>query len=107
MRQNNIVLIERLLLVKDYIINDRCFSGICDAVDNVGILNRHKWNKFETLDLKDYIKKNKPSFTNEYKEFTYNKFWCDNRYWWDRICDAPETKQIRIDYLTKLIDNIK
>ncbi len=57
----------------------------------------------------DYLIKNKPTPDNQYKEFTQNQYWIteDSAFWWNTIHTVPETRQIRIDYLTKLIDNVK
>ncbi len=96
---------ELLVMVRQYIIDDYCQTGICDAIANLGF--NHEWDKHRLIYLKQYIVDNKPNLSNEYKEFTDNHYWINNLYWWTPICKAPETKQNRIDYLTKLIDNIK
>ncbi len=55
-----------------------------------------------------YLEENKPTPNNQYAEFTNNIYWTVNsRYWWKTIDNFPETKEIRIDYLTALINNIK
>ncbi len=54
-----------------------------------------------------YIYDNKPNKDNEYSEFMDNEYWCDKLCWWSRMCVVPETRQIRVDYLSKLIANIK
>lgn len=56
-----------------------------------------------------YLLDNRPSENNDYKEFMVYPYWenSNNPYWWSRIGSYPKTKQIRIDYLNKLIANIK
>ncbi len=61
----------------------------------------------EKVFIINYLFVNRPTKENEYKEFTENKHWTDNSFWWRPIHDIFSTKQIRIDYLTKLIANIK
>ncbi len=80
--------------------------GICDVITEIGYNNILNGDNNEDTILKLYLKENKPSPDNEYKEFTKNKYWLDGLYWWDVIYEAPETRQIRIEYLTKLINNI-
>ena len=54
----------------------------------------------------DFLRENKPSKNNDYSEFTDSLYWSNDYIWWDAISDISETRQIRIDYLTKLTNNI-
>ncbi len=79
--------------------------GICDSIQALYL------KLLISYDERDYIYKfiyvNKPTPYNEYKHFTENEYWYDGIFWWKRINFAPETKQIRIDFINELIDNIK
>ncbi len=80
-------------------------TGICKVIE---VLSREKIITLnETKFVKQYLFLNKPSVFNQYKEFTQNEYWLGRVFWWNVICDAPETKQIRIDFITALINNIK
>ena len=80
-------------------------AGIC------AVVNYLKTNNFITYRegylVVDYLYDNKPTNKNEYAEFMDNEFWYDKLCWWKMIYHAPETRQIRIDYLNKLIENSK
>lgn len=61
---------------------------------------------YEYIDTKKLLRINRPTENNQYKEFF--KVICDKDiYWWKPINLNIETKQIRIDYLNKLLSNIK
>ncbi len=88
---------------------ERYQYGICKAINEVFDVT-NSFNIREYKFVKKYLFDNKPTPDNEYKEFTNNEYWDKNKlvlFWWKPIDDFPKTKQIRIDYLTKLIDNIK
>lgn len=106
--------IEILNLVKTLLgYTDFC-HGICGVVNsllfNKGIsIDEHS----ETINL---LNENKPTPDNQYKVFTENDFWVDitipshtifEGYWWLPIYRNESMRQIRIDYITKLIDNLK
>ncbi len=99
--------IELLDLIRTRLINRKNSQlGICYILVYIGSekLVSSKDSRFIT----NLLKENKPTSDNEYKEFFESEFWFDNDgYWWKPINEAPETRQIRIDYLTKLIGNIK
>ncbi len=84
---------------------NRFQTGICKSINKLQIQN--KMSYIEEAHLKGYLKQNKPTKDNQYAEFTKNKYWLNDSYWWYVIEDVPQTKQIRIDFLTKLIANIK
>ncbi len=86
-------------------------SGICEIL---GVMYGKEIITYtEKGILLKYLEANKPTKRNAYKEFTQNEYWLNNDspmtscFWWTRISETPKAKQIRIDYLTKLIDNIK
>ncbi len=101
--------IQLFQLVKENLINGNPKNqyGICQAINNVAYSKEVTINDDEYFFLKFHLDVNKPTRQNEYAEFMHPKYWLDGAYWWDTIDDYPETKQIRIDYLTKLISNIK
>ncbi len=80
-------------------------SGICNVIS--GMYQIHIITFEERNFLRDYVMENKPSIFNQYKEFMNNKYWTGEMHWWGKIFVYPETKQIRIDFITALIDNIK
>ncbi len=99
-------------LVKQNLINGYTpiQSGICREIKNL-------YSDFViSIEEKDYLSgyiiANKPTQDNRYAKFMDNPYWlvqvnnnADN-YWWEIIYDE-KTKQIRVDYLTELINNIK
>ncbi len=101
-------LIEILKLVRNELIFDTTTFhelGICNVFS---YLKQNNFVSFSEANyVIDYIYKNKPNNQNDYAEFMNNQYWCDKMYWWNRMYINPETRQIRIDYLAKLIDNVK
>ncbi len=79
--------------------------GICKIAFDLRMLKII--SQFQNDFIYDYLMVNKPTKRNKYKEFTQNEYWVDKGYWWKPIYTSPETRQIRIDYLTKLIANVK
>ena len=57
-----------------------------------------------------FFEKNKPS-KKKHTEFTDNKYWLggntDSLFWWEVMREAPETRQIRIDFVSKLINIVQ
>ncbi len=100
-------LIEILELTKENLITKQSYReyGIC------GEFSELLKNKLITSDEKDdvihFLYLNKPTYKNDYKEFRESEYWFGVLYWWKPIYKEPATRQIRIDYLTKLIANIK
>ncbi len=98
---------EILELVKDTIVHGEAYNqtGMCGILRSLvsceAILIKER---YEVL---AYLRENKPTEDNEYKEFRMSPFWIDEGYWWYEIFLFKETRQIRIDYLTALINNIK
>lgn len=101
---------QRLTYILNFICNEIQASnyhdnGICAVIYYLRL------NKFisvsEASQVVEFLYANKPTNKNEYSEFMDNEFWCDKLCWWKTISNAPETKQIRIDYLKKLISKIK
>lgn len=100
-------LIELLILTRNSIImgRNRYQSGICKCI--IKLYENMSCSYIEYKQLQRYITKNKPNSFNQYKHYTNSQYWIDDEYWWQPINLIPETKQIRIDYLNELIDNIK
>ena len=104
-------IIEILEAVKELLKDEKYKSGICGVLNIVNFIKVDIRMSFEELrEVEIFLRKNKPTRTNIYKEFiptdsyfNYHNF----GYWWLPIFTAPETRQIRIDYLTALISNIK
>lgn len=106
-------LIELFELVKQRLTDGYTFEngnpiiiyGIC------GVIVDLNWFNIINPDEKEYIihylRKNKPSLINDYSNFMETPHWINRSYWWGNMHEFPETKQIRIDYLNKLISNIK
>ncbi len=82
-----------------------CNSGICKALGIEYYFKRI--TLIESNFIEAYLYRNQPTPYNEYKEFTQGEYWTDELYWWNRMEDYPQTRQIRIDYLNKLIANVK
>ncbi len=84
-------------------------NGICLAIHL--LKNSEKMTFTEYLKTNRFITDNKPSYDNKYAEFMNTPHWAKkgsiSAYWWRPTSEEPETKQIRIDYLNKLIDNLK
>ncbi len=79
--------------------------GICSGLEV--LYQRNKISLSEHQAVSSFIKANKPTVNNLYKEFMENRFWIDSTYWWSQIYKEPETVKIRANYLSKLISNIK
>lgn len=76
-------------------------NGICGEISNLesdGILTRS-----ELLLLGAFIRINRPNACN-HSEFINSEYWKGNYYWWDTMRYEPQTRQIRIDFLNKLIN---
>ena len=95
-------------LLKQYLIKgDANFQyGLCKELERLSMYDA-SFTYYEYICIEQYLNKCKPTTTNEYKEFIDNEYWIDTEYWWKTIDQAPETKQIRIDFLTKLINELK
>ena len=62
--------------------------------------------KSQFYHVENFLQQHKPSFNPDYKEFIQAN-WMDAGFWWDRVCDNHNTKEIRINFLIKVINNIK
>ncbi len=100
-------LIKLLELLKKDLINGNPYdqTGMCSAI--VFMYKKNLLSYAESEELEIYIHKNKPTSVNQYAEFTNSQYWVDFFYWWKPIDEEPNAKQIRLDYLTKLISNVK
>ncbi len=118
-KERTILILEN---IKTLLKNERSFNygnyGICGIISH--LYNNDNITNEEKIQLKDFLGKNKPNPDNQFKEFCDNKFWVDRLlslnqqnvyagYWWLPIYSYPnnETRQIRIDYITKLIETLK
>ncbi len=85
-------------------------SGICKEI--VFVYEHELCSENEKKELFSYLTKNKPTADNQYAVFFNNSYWFNSPYWWlpiyhDLYDYSLHTKDIRIAYLTKLIENIK
>lgn len=56
--------------------------------------------------VKRFIEINKPS-AQKHGEFTKKSMhWINEHFWWETMQDMPETRQVRIDFLTKLLNEL-
>ncbi len=100
-------LVEIFEKMKENLINGENYlqHGLCGEIVSLYI------EKEITSNEKDFVKmylfSNKPTLNNIYSEFYKNQYWINDAYWWRPISVFYKTKEIRIDYLTKLIANIK
>ncbi len=85
-------------------------TGIC--VVTTTLFKRGEMSESEYLFIRNLIRDSKPTTQNVYKEFTQNGHWNDSlsstsvSFWWIPIYRNPKTREIRIDYLNKVIENI-
>ena len=101
--------IELFELVLNELKNDKVSNydtGMCQVITY--LYYNSKITVYEQYPLKEFLKDNKPIAKPNtlYFEFTQNKYWINSRYWWTEIHIAPETKQIRIEFLEALIYNL-
>lgn len=107
-KQNSITTgrkISILKKVKNLISAGHIEGGICCAIDK--LYHTNKITYLEHKIITAFINHNKPTADNEYKEFIISPFWIGTGYWWNKIERTPQTKRIRLNYLKKLISNIK
>ena len=97
------------------LLEDKCFkNGICETIE---FLQRNDViNIKEAVKIRWVMEENKPTIENDFKEFTNTDLWIGDvknyqhpllGFWWKPICSNPETRQIRIDYIAKLLTNLK
>lgn len=106
--------IEILNRVKTLLENDVFCHGICDVF--MFLVKNEECEIREVMKVRQLMETHKPTPDNQYKEFTENAYWVGNLlnpthplmgFWWKQMGTNPETRKIRIDYLTRLIENIK
>ncbi len=99
-----LILIKNFIAIREYSYN---YTGICKIITTLHGLEKISYE--ELYYIKNYISNNRPTPNNEYKEFTKNQYWINTEtgYWWEKMYMDCETVQIRIDYLTALINNVK
>ena len=103
----NVRMIDLLTKIKEYIQRRDNISqrGICKAIEYIYCTCQCTFDEY--VNLKSFFAHNKPTALNQYKEFYNTPYWRDNGYWWIPINKQPRTKQIRINYLITLINNLK
>lgn len=85
--------------------------GLC------GILSIMLFNKEiseeEFFFTQKLLEENKPTPYNQFSEFCINKYWVVNYdsvyhgYWWLPMYHNKDTRKVRIEFMTKLIETIK
>ncbi len=78
--------------------------GICDILYHLSAIE--EIDDFEYQAVLRILKNNKPNPKNQYAKFMDNQFWIDSNYWWDTMY-LNETRLIRKEYLSMLIENLK
>ena len=95
---------ELLPLVIEQLKSNFSVTGICSCVNRL-VINKVITAR-ERLIIEGHLNANKPS-SKIHTEFTESKHWLGNIYYWYIIGAEPETRQIRIDFLTKLLNELK
>lgn len=98
--------IQILELLKTYL-TENAHYGICETFSILQAYNNVYCTNGEIIIIQQFIYDNKPNKNNQYAYFMDNEKWIGKRFWWERICDYPETRKLRIDFIQALIDNIK
>ncbi len=103
-------LIEILILTRtEFEVGNSKYSklGMCNVLK---VFN--SYNIITTLEYREimnFLYRNMPTSENKYKKFTESELWyfptVPNVYWWNTISSNPLGNQIRIDYLTALIND--
>jgi hypothetical protein len=79
-------------------------SGICSHISRLYL--NEQITIAERLFMRSLVVANKPD-DDHFTEFTQNKYWTGNTFWWTPIAQDKFTINIRISYLRALIDSIK
>lgn len=97
------------------LLEDNSFThGICDVI--MFLAKNDVISIDEAIKVRELMEVHKPTPDNQYKEFTDSDFWLGDinhhyhpllGFWWKQLRTNPETRKIRIDYVAKLIDNLK
>lgn len=93
---------ELLTIIIDSLTNDTCTgnrTGICAELRVLQIISKITVDEADKLNTFIYF--NKPD-VNQHNEFTRNECWIGEDYWWKSMKVSSESRQIRIDFLTKL-----
>lgn len=84
--------------------NSRYVLGLCDVLFSV--FTKVNGNAYEELcEMEKWLKSQKPTKDNAYSHYLNREHWLGREYWWFSMHASPDTRQIRIDYLTELIEN--
>ncbi len=100
-------LIQILTITRDKVGKGYNNTGICGIFSNLYLDNIISSEEFHYLD--NFLLANMPTAINQYKIFFESKLWLDpksmNNYWWRIFDNHILGNQIRIEYLTALIEN--
>jgi hypothetical protein len=108
--------LEILEAVKELLSDEtKIIHGVCEALNY--LYTYSDVTQAELVFVGDLIASHKPTIDNELKTLTENEFWLGNfsknlshpyfGYWWYPMFRSPETRQIRIDYISKVIEKLK
>ena len=78
--------------------------GICNVINSLH--ERSVMTECEYNYLWSYLRQNKPSPYNQYKEFIDNEQWSGTTYWWTKMCYSDVAKRQRTKFLKQLISDI-
>lgn len=79
--------------------------GICSEA--LGLAYDGFINENERILIDKYIRQNNPFFNKRFSRFTKTPYFLQlSPFYWSRMDKHPETRQIRIDYLTQLKDSL-
>lgn len=80
--------------------------GICGVI--LSMFENNEISYEEKEEMYRYLTSQKPTPDNKYKDFI-SEYWrgTDGGYWWTCMYKEPKTKEIRLNFLNALINNIK
>lgn len=80
--------------------NNRGICAVLQYLDNNKTISRKTFKI-----TNNFIRANKPNNV-QHQEFTKNIYWIGGMFWWYPIRSKNETRQIRIEFITKLINSL-
>lgn len=93
---------ELLELIRDYMLNNETKYGICNVIDEASYSKSMTSNEIRRI--RNYLKQQKPSIEN-HSEF-FDALYISRFYWWPPMKSGREYKQVRIEFLDKLIEKL-
>ncbi len=99
-----------LKVTKDLLYYERFTKGICAVLQYQFETSRITANEYKII--RNLLEEHKPTPDNDYKSFTENEFWGKDEFplkdscWWQSIETNSETRQIRIKYVSQILNNL-